>query len=116
MFTHMGAGGIGIGEMAIGRRGGAGGIADFLGEGLGGFKGCRRCRRAEDRVARAAQIIRDTGGQRCLRPDDDEVDVVLVAEHGDRAAVHDVQIRAIRDHRDARIARRHDQLVAFGVL
>jgi len=51
-----------------------------------------------------------------LGADDDKVDGILLGESRHQPAIHDVQLGAFGDLRDPRIARRHDQLVAFGVL
>ena len=102
--------------MAIARRGCIAGVADFLGEGFGSLQ-CRRCfGGAKDIETRRAQIVAHTRGKGRFGADDDEIDVIALAKGHNRRAIHDVELGALRDGGDARIARCHDQLVAFGVL
>ena len=109
-------GGCRIGEMPIGCCRCATGIANLFGKGLGRFQRCGGFGGAKHQNTRLAQPVRHACGQRCLRPDDDKVDVVALGKLDDRAAIIDVDTGAIGDLGDARITRRHDQLVAFRVL
>ncbi len=116
VFAHVGLGGLGVGEVAVARGGRAHGVADLLGEGLRRLQPRGRRRGPEDREARVAQHVGYAGGQRRLGADDHQVDGVLAGELGHRAAVEDVQVGAFGDLRDARVAGRDDQLVAFRIL
>ena len=116
LLFHIGAGAGRIGEMAIGRRGRIAGVADFLGKGFGSLQRRRRFGGAENVKSCRAQVIAHTRGQGRFGADDDEVDVVPLTKGHNRRTIHDVELGALRDGGNARIARCHDQLVAFGVL
>ena len=70
-----------------------------------------KVRRPAARVASATPAASGASG-----PIDHEIDGVFLAEGHDRGAVQNVDIGAFGQLRDPRIARRHDQPVAFGVL
>ena len=72
------AGGARLAELRRGRY--ACGLHDLLGEGLRALDSRCGPARAEDRDARSAEPVGDPADERGLRPDDDEVDLVLAAE------------------------------------
>ncbi len=96
------------GERSRGRH--AGGVHDLLREALraldrgGGGAG------AEDGDAAAAQLVGEAGHERRLRPDDDEVDLELARERDERRGVLGPDGMALRERRDARVARGRVQL------
>ena len=116
VFTHMGLGGLCISEMAIACGRCLGRVADLFGKAFGGFQFCSLSRGAKDQNARFAQTVRDPCGQRGLGADDHKVNGVFLGKAHHRAAVFRIQGCTFRDLGDARIARRHKQLVTFWVL
>ena len=112
----IGPGGGGFGEAGIGGRRGGAGVADFLGEGFGGFE-FGRCRRGpEGEQACGPGGIRHARGKGGLWPDDDEVDGVFFAEGDDGGAGQDVDVGTFGKLRDACIAGGDDEAVCLGVL
>ncbi len=112
---------IGACRFRIGKVGISGGwracrITNLFGKRLGGFQLRGLSGRAEHQNAGIAQPVGHTGGQRGLGADNHEIDGVFFGKNHNRTAVQNIQRRAIRDLRDPCISRRHDQLVAFGVL
>ncbi len=116
LFADIGLGGVSIGEMRIACGGRVGGVANLFGEGFRGLQSRGLFRGAKDAETRIAQIIRDASGQGGLGADDHEINRVFLGEIYDGDTVFNVQAGAISDGSDPGIARRHDQLVTFGVL
>ena len=116
LLADIGARGVGIGEMGVSRGWGTAGIADILGECLGGFQlcGCRRW--PEGKHPCRAQPVGNACGQGGLGADDDECDRVGLGKGDNRITIQNIQIGAFRDLGDPRISGGHDQLVALGVL
>ncbi len=76
----IGLGRRGIGEARESRGRNARVAAKLLGEHLRSFEPGRRLRRTEGRDAGRLEVIDDTRDQGCLRPDDREIDRVLLAK------------------------------------
>ena len=106
LFLHIGPGGVRVGESPVGGRGDGEFRAQVLGEAFRPFElgGCLR--RPEDADTGGPQVISDARHQRSLRPDDDQIDVLLAAEGGDRAVIGNVERDDRRLLGDAGIAGR----------
>ncbi len=115
-FAHIAFGRVGIAEPGPDRGWRAARVADFLGEGLGGFQFGGGHGRSEHREAGGPQIVCNPGRQRRFRADDYKPDCVFLSKSGNGTAVEDVQLGAFGDFRDPGVARRHDQPIAFRVL
>ena len=63
-------------------------------------------RRPERLDARGREIVDDAGGQRRLRSDHDEIDLVAPAESDHRGMIRDIERHAFGFARDAGVARR----------
>ena len=112
----IGMGGAGFGKPCIGGGGGTGCVADRFCERFRRFQPGGSGRRSENCKSCVAQSVGDTGGQGPFGADDHEIHCVFGGKHRHRFAIKNVDIGAFGQQRDARIARRHDQPVAFRVL
>ena len=97
-------------EAAIVGGGNVVGAAQILGEALGAFEPRRRPGWPEDENVLRREVVGDAGDQRLLRPNDDETHAVLAAKFGDRAMIGHIEVDQFAAPRDARIARRDEQL------
>src|SRR5260370_18726144 len=84
--------------------------AKILGEALRAFEpGCRP-RRPECRYTCCRERVDDAGDERRLRPDDDEIDGIRLAEGEDGGVIGNVEADIRRERCGARIAGRDEQL------
>ena len=97
-------------EAAIVGGGNVVGAAQILGEALGAFEPRRRPGWPEDENVLRREVVGDAGDQRLFGPNDDETHAVLAAKFGDRAMIGHIEVDQFAAPRDARIARRDEQL------
>ena len=102
----------GCAETFVGGGGYAVRAAQILGESLGALKPGGGSARPERLDAGGLEIVDDPGAQRRLRPDDDEIDIVLAAKPDHARMVGEVERDAFGLARDAGIARRANEPVA----
>ena len=102
--AHEGFRRVRVPEDAVGRGRNPVAPAQVLGEGLRAFQLCGRRRRPEGADPGSRQVVDEAGDKRRLRADDDEFDIVVPAEGGDRAVVAGVEADAGRHIGDARVA------------
>ncbi len=116
--TELGQGGFRLGG-GVGDdrpcRGHAGGLHHLLRERLRTLEVSGLGAGAEDRERGFAQSVGDTGDERGLRSDDDEVDVEDLRQGSDRGRIRRVHSLRVGDLRDARIAGRGDHRIDLGV-
>ena len=93
---------LGIVEALVGRGRNAVGAAQILGEALRAFELRGGFGRPERLDARGREIIDDACGERRLRPDHDQIDLVGLAERDHRGMVRDIERHAFGLARDAR--------------
>src|SRR4029078_12522046 len=79
-------------------------LAEVLGEAFRAFEPCAPFRWAERLYASASETVDDARTKRHFRPDDDEVDFLLLAESNHRRMVGDVERHARGLLRDAGVA------------
>ena len=91
--------------------GNAGGVHDFLREGLRAFDARRRRAWAEDGDAAVAQLVGEARDERRLGADDDEVDPELTRKRDERTVVVGADGMAVSERCDSRVAGSGVQLV-----
>ena len=104
-----------VGEGLERRSGNLVALHEGLGERLGAFQLRRGARRAEDPQTALAEQVHGTGGQRRLRADDGERDLLALREVGQLVQVGDEDVAQSLVGRRAAVARRHvDHLDPLG--
>ena len=102
LLRDISLGSFGVLEASIGSSRYAGTRAEVLGEALGAFEPRSLARRTEDLDALGFEVVGEPGDERRLWPDDDEADVLFLAEARDRRMVRDVEGDAFRRSRRCR--------------
>ena len=108
--AHIGLGGLGCGKALVVGGGDRKLAAQVLGEALRAFELGGRLRGAESTDSGGVEIVHQSGHERRLGPDDDELNLHDPAEVDDRPVVGHIEGHIGRDHLCARIARRDEEL------
>ena len=116
VLVDEGVGRLGVGEGFIEGRGDAMALHEVLGKSLGAFQLRGLLRGAEDAQATGPELVHDTGGQRGLRANHRQHDLVGLGEIGQRLDVGDGHVDQARIARRAAIARGHIDLARLGRL